>query len=283
MQKEEARLRIGEQFHIAHEHMHPLSGARLRLLERARSPRKSLLTASIRGRFIVGWFAGGAQSTRYYHRYTSASAAKTRFANAAQRTPPQKPEFRRDYQESALIAFDNIIRRTERLSYIRATQIVGRLNDIFNIPGSVDLKFPRHKKLSYDISDRHINYLLGDYLEDPPKSLIRLFKMPSTDAPFGQNMTTLIHEYAHHIDATININSDMSPETNWVHHGPSFVRTYLALLDYVGIIDCETSFRMAAERNIDIALLNTLPQLEPFAEDVVALSYDPDNFEYLAM
>jgi|GEM_PF-5705621 len=224
------KLHLNKNLTILDSYRHELSGARL-ILACNEEHDESL--------FIIAWVAPWQKTIKNYNSFKSELAALTAFSRDKATQPPITTEIARDWQHSKVSNWEQkfVDKNDAKLSIQQIENVIRLISKDFNLPHEIKLQHSKNLKANIATYDHKIRTIT-----------------------FGNisRLGDILHEMSHCIDADINGNN----QGNWSDHGPSFMRTYLVLLDKYKHWDTlkylENSARKAGVR---IAAASSLPHL----------------------
>lgn len=223
-----ARLHLEKDLLILQEHRHALSGARLIL---AREEKRGKIN------FITAWVAPWQRTIRDFTRHSSEDLAISCFEELKNADPPVTPSLKRDWQQGAVYKWEEktIRRHDSDLSREHMKKIVSLVAKEFNLATVPEIS-ARKKHLQW----------LADYNDETHSIRVHNGRW---------RLSYVLHEMAHAIDTKLNGNK-------WADHGPSFMRTLLAVIEkYKYWHDADDLEKSASASGLKIAATRELPHL----------------------
>jgi hypothetical protein len=222
--------------HVIREHMHALSGARLRVSVIPRDFKNEVGQVLIEP-LLVSWSSARQKTiSRYFITEDKGLAFEVFDDQKSRNTPPNRPYFKRDYQEEEVVSFSaKLAKNAGRYSVSQMQNLTKKIAQEFNmIAPLVEHRRPEAEEENY----------YGFAISELNKILMHT-----------PNMAYVLHEHGHIIDDKIAGNT-------WVDHGPSFVRIFMFLAQrYMHFSPLQMEF-MARECHLDVADLNAIPNAE---------------------
>ena len=189
-------LSLGGHLPLLHEHIHPLSGARLVVARIERKP------YPVQGRYVVGWVAPDEEVLWFYRNVETEKQARALFKKIRDAGPPDHDHFHEDPQVNDVYRWqDHFQFYSRQLPLDEMKSITGKLASIFNMEAPGVIYDPHSKRKCY------AEAVLA-------KNEIRMYR------PY---LSILLHEFAHLLNDQVN-------RDKWAWHGPGFMRTFLSVL-----------------------------------------------------
>jgi len=227
------KLNLEQDLNILYQYDHAVSGAKLIMAE----------TKAVYGagedkspRYILAWVGAEAEDVEIYRYFKDKKKAFSQYSLSTAKQPPVREDINHDWQQQRVYdweeeQFGEIASRMDPETMQRAAN---RIADEFNIE-AMDISF----KKAHGNSNFEMNYYyFGNH----------------TVTLQSNDIETLLHEISHAIDHKANHNK-------WAHHGPSFVRTLITLLDKYLFLDPDKLTKSAEEAGITVAERRDLPNL----------------------
>lgn len=222
------KLRIDKDLEILDTHRHEISGANFICARVKKTGAES---------FITAWVAPWQKTISDYKLHPDYPHASTVFDAGRHESPPETSALTRDWQCTKVYGWEDKTTRRYDTKPIQQKHMDKTIRDIcadFNLEALPKIR--RH----------HMARAYADY--NGEENLIRIET---------QRLNFVLHELAHAIDEKINGNK-------WAAHGPSFVRTLLAVVDrYMRWHDVEELEQVAVADKIAITPAAALPHLKP--------------------